>query len=151
VGTFTNTLNFYSSIPGPNSNGSGDPIALSLTYSIGGLSYTGTLDGLFVENGWTQSITSNQFYANDYILFNKDSLVNGIDVAPLGTSGYFLETSASNSLIAKGTAINVTITPSNPTTPEPGTWGVMALGLLAVGGYSFRRGSKANFLGSAHV
>jgi hypothetical protein len=64
VGLFTNTVTYYAANPAlaptsiANTNGSGVPITLTLTYTIGGTNYTGMLNGNFVESGWAQSPTS---------------------------------------------------------------------------------------------
>ena len=148
VGTIPETLTSPGPTTDPGGNGESSPIdtaiTLDLTYNINGTAYTGTLNGTFVQDGWTKSITSGQYFANDLIYFAGDTLSGGLDSASLGNSGYKIETSAtslaSGIAVGKGQAVNVTLVNS---APEPATWGIMGLGLIGMAFAMRRRAVRA--------
>lgn len=143
VGTIPQTL-VSEGTTDPGGNGEITPIdtavTLTLTYTINGTAYTGTLDGTLVQDGWTKSITTQDYMANDWIYFSGDTVSNGLDIASLGNSGYKIETSATSLAtgvqVGKGAEFGVTLV---STAPEPATWGAMGLGLVALAFFGRRR------------
>lgn len=116
------------------------PITLTLTYTINGTPYTGTLDGTLVQDGWIKSISTQQYMANDLIYFAGNTVSNGLDIASLGNSGYNIETSATSlgTAVPLGKGMQFSATLVN-TAPEPATWGVMGLGLLGMAVFGLHR------------
>jgi len=145
VGTITQTLTNPGPTTEPSTNGYNSganstipietAIDLSVTYTINGQQYTGDFTGDFVQDGWTKSITSGQYFAYDYAQFNTGTVLNGLEIVPLGKSGYTAQITSSPIIVGKGNPFSVTLVGA----PEPSTWAAMGIGLILMVGFGMRR------------
>lgn len=138
AGTLSSVVTTVAGSTSPGGNTSTIPnVDLTLAFFEDGSTtpVSATLVGNLVENGWTGNSTTG-FTPNDTLVFDSGTVVNGYEMVALGTTGYNVE--IPDTAITLGKLDTVTVRLVN-SAPEPATWGIMSLGIAALGLFGLRR------------